>query len=881
MKFGVFLHRSRWDDERQREMQAHIEIYIDELVARGVSPDAARQQALREFGNRAVIKEEIYEMNSIPLLETLMRDLRYAIRMLRKSPGFTATAVLTLGLAIGINTAVFSIVDGVLLRPLPYPEPDRLALLEARVEAGGERGSRTSQNGTAWLTLRDAATTVDRAVFSTWVSGVNVVAGSRVLHADQQRIGAGFFGVLGVQPLHGREFTDDEDRRGGPAAVILGHEFWRSTLGSDPSVIGRAISLRGEPYTIVGVMPAHVQSGVQADLWTPLRASTDGEGGGENYQILLRLRPGVTQAAADAEMERLGPEINRRQTLADGTTITYGTVPLQRGLTDSLRRPLLMLWAAVGIVLLIASVNLAGLLLARGGRRTLEIATRMALGSGRAAIVRQLLVESVVLALAGTALGLLLGAVALDWLKSLAENALDLWQPIAMDARAIGAAGIFAFTATALFGILPALQSTRLSVQQGLSAASARTVAGAASHVVRRLVVVTQLALGVVLLIGAGLLLRSFAHLRALEPGFEGDGVYAASVSLQDARYQTASQVNGLATGALDRLTRSPGVEAAGVSLGLPYERLLNLGFRHLDGPEAAGDARITSATYIAGDYFGALRIPVKTGRTFDTRDTTTSLPVAVVNETTATEYFNGANPVGRRIRFAGAEREIIGVVGDVQVRPGFGDRGPIAPMPLAYIPLSQANDAMLRLVHGWFATSFIVRTGGSMDHAAPLIRQAVDAVDPMLPFAEVRSMAEVQGAAVAQPRLLMVLLLTLAAAAVILSAIGIHGLISSSVTERTREMGIRIALGATSARAVRTAALPGVVLAVAGIVIGAVVARGATTLIASFVWGVRPTDPATYAAVAALFVAVAVIASVLPALRILRLDPAKTLRAE
>ncbi|HJR60273.1 MAG TPA: ABC transporter permease, partial [Vicinamibacterales bacterium] len=509
-------------------------------------------------------------MNSIPLLETVARDLRYAGRMLRKSPGFTITAVLTLALAIGINTAVFSIVDGVLLRPLPYPEPDRLALLEARVEAGGARGSRTSQNGIAWVTVRDHATTVDRAVFSTWVSGVNVAAGDHVLHADQQRIGAGFFGVLGVQPLSGREFTVDEDRHGGPTAVILSHEFWRSMMGSDPSVIGRAIALRGEPYTVVGVMPAHAQSGVKADLWTPLRAGTDGEGGGENYKVLLRRRPGVTPAAAEAEMARLGPEINRRQTLAEGTTITYGTVPLQRGLTDSLRRPLLILWSAVAIVLLIASVNLAGLLLARGARRTREIATRMALGSGRAAIVRQLLVESLVLALAGASLGLVLGVVALDSLKSLADNALDLWQPIAVDARAVGAAGIFALLATALFGVLPALQTSRIGMPQGLSAASARTIAGAASHGLRRLVVVTQLALGVVLLVGAGLLLQTFAHLRALEPGFDGNGVYTASVSLQDARYQTASQVNQLVTGALDRLARSAGVESAAVSLGLP-----------------------------------------------------------------------------------------------------------------------------------------------------------------------------------------------------------------------------------------------------------------------------------------------------------------------
>jgi predicted permease len=798
--------------------------------------------------------------------------------MLRKSPGFAITAVLTLGLAIGINTAVFSIVDGVLLRPLPYPEPHRLALLEARVEAAGTRGDRTSQNGTAWVTVRDHATTVDRAVFSTWVSGVNVVAGTRVLHADQQRIGAGFFGVLGVQPLHGREFTIDEDRGGGPAVVMLGYDFWRSTMGSDPTVIGRAISLRGESYTVVGVMPAYVQSGVQADLWTPLRASTDGEGGGENYQILLRLRPGVTRAAVGAEMERLGPEINRRQTLSAGTTITYGTVPLQRGLTDSIRRPLLMLWAAVGIVLLIASVNLAGLLLARGARRTREIATRMALGSGRAAIVRQLLVESLVLASAGVGLGILLGFVALDSLKSLAEQALDVWQPLAMDARAIGAAGIFALLATALFGILPAIQTTRLSVPQGLSPTSTRTVAGAASHVWRRLVVVTQLALGVVLLVGAGLLLQTFAHLRALEPGFDGNGVHAASVSLQDARYQTASQVNRLVVGAIDRLAGSSGVEAAAASLGLPYERLLNLGFRHLDGAEAAGDARITSATYIAGDYFRALRIPVTRGRVFDRRDTRTSLPVAVVNETIAREYFAAANPVGRRIRFAGAAREIIGVVGDVQVRPGFGDRGPIAPMPLAYIPLSQANDATLRLVHGWFATSFIVRARGSMVQVAPLMRAAVD---PMLPFAQVRSMADVQAAAVAQPRLLMVLLLTLAVSAVVLTAIGIHGLIASSVTERTREIGIRMALGATTAGAVRTVAMPGILLAITGTIIGSFAARAASTFLESFVWGISATDPATYIAVTVLFVAVAAIASVLPALRILRLDPATTLRAE
>ncbi len=820
-------------------------------------------------------------MNRLPALDTLFRDVRYAARVLRKSPGFTVTAVLTLALAIAINTAVFSIVDGVLLKPLPFPDPDHLALAEARVEANSQREARTAQHGVTWVTIRDHATTVDRAVFSTWVSGVNVVAGGRAIHADQQKVGSGFFGVLGVRPAYGRELSPEEDRRGGPAAVVLGHEFWRSAMGGDPSIIGRPITLRGEPHVVVGIMPAGTLTGVQADLWTPLRAGTDGEGGGENYQILLRRRPGVSQAAVDTEMQRLGGEINRLRPPSAGTTIGYGTVPLQQGLTEGLRQPLMMLWAAVGIVLLIACVNLAGLLLARGARRTREIATRIALGSGRAAIVRQLLVESALVSIAGAALGLVLGLVALESLKTIAADALDLWQPVDVDLRATAAAALLGVIATAIFGIVPALQSSRLAVREGLSSAGARTVAGAASHLPRRLVVVIQVALGVVLLVAAGLLLRTFAHLRGLEPGFDGQGVYSASVSLQDARYQTASQVNALVDGTLARLQSSAGVEAAAVSLGLPYERLLNLGFRHLDGPEASGDARITSATYVAGDYFRTLRIPVRAGRVFDQRDTTRSLPVAVVNQAIAQEYFGSANPVGRRIRFAGADREIIGVVGQVQVRPGFGDRGPVAAMPLAYIPLSQANDGFLRLVHGWFATSFIVRVAGSMDRAVPVLRGAVDAVDPLLPFAEVRSMTDVQNAAVSQPRLLMVLLVTLSGAAFFLAAIGIHGLIASSVAERTREMGIRLALGASRRDAIRTLAAPGILLAILGTVIGGVAARGAVNALQAFLWGVSPADPLTFFGVAALFVMVATIASVVPALRILSLDPARTLRTE
>jgi predicted permease len=393
--------------------------------------------------------------------------------------------------------------------------------------------------------------------------------------------------------------------------------------------------------------------------------------------------------------------------------------------------------------------------------------------------------------------------------------------------------------------------------------------------------VVAQVALAVVLLVGAGLLVRTFTYLQRLNPGFDGTNVVAASVSLQDARYSTATRVTQLVDRTLSQSRQDPRIEAAAVSLGLPYERLLNLGFRHLDGPQASAPrGRMTSATYVAGDYFSALRIPLRDGRSFNERDATTSPGVVIVNEQFAREYFDGQPAVGRRIAFAGREREIIGIVGNVQVRPGWGDHGPLAAMPLAYIPLSQASDPMLRLVHGWFQTSFIVRTRGG-GTAESTLREAVTAADPQLPIAEMRTMTQVRSVSVAQPRLMMTLLVTLAAAAVLLAALGLHGLIAASVTDRTREMGIRMALGSSRSRAIRTLAVPGIVLALLGAAAGGLAARGAMRLLRHFVWGVNANDPTTFVGVGVLLLGIALLASVLPALRILRLDPAATLRAE
>ena len=814
-----------------------------------------------------------------PILDTFVRDARFAFRTLRTSPAFTLTAVATLAVAIGINTAVFTLVDGLLLKPLPYPHPNRLGLVETTVRASAGADRMTAQHGTTWEVVRDAATTVDRAVFSSWTTGVNIVAGTQTRHAEQQRVGAGFFRVLGVPPLQGREFTDAEDRRGGPQAVIVSHDFWRRTLEADPAAVGRTIILRGEPHTLVGVMPQGFHSGVDADLWTPLRATREGEGDGENFRILLRLRDGTSWTQANAELERLGADILRQRPVPE-VSVAFGAVPFQNGMTRELRQPLTMVASSVAVVLLVAAVNLAGLLLSRGARRTREIATRLALGSGRGGVIRQLLTESLLLAALGATAGVGVAWFTLDALRPSLEI-FGVWQPIAVDARAALAAAVLALITTAIFGIIPAIQATRMDVQSGLATSGTRSVTGAAAHWPRRALVAAQVALGVVLLVAAGLLVRSFAHLQHLDPGFSGRDVYTATISLQDARYRTSAQVTQLFDATLARVRQTPGIASAAVSLGLPYERLLNLGFRHLDGPGASAPrGAMTTCAYIAGDYFATLGVAVRAGRTFDARDTTASPGVVIVNETFARDYFNGGNPVGHRIALAGRDREIVGLVGNVQLRPSLGgERSPLAPMPLAYIPLAQVNDGMIRLVHGWFSPSFIVRASNA--NAVTAIRSALDASDPLLPFAKVRAMEEVQSESVAQPRLYMALMLVLSGATVLLVAVGLYGLIASSVAERTREIGIRLALGATSTHAVRSLAMPGLALALAGTALGLVLARAASSLLSAFIFGVTPTDVATYTAVTLLLLTIAAIASVLPALRVVRIDPASTLRME
>jgi len=808
-----------------------------------------------------------------------MRDLRYAIRVLLKAPAFTITATLTLALCIGANTAIYTIVDRVLLRPLPYPQPERLAEVVTRFSRG-DIGY--GQNGGTWEALQRGVSSVELATTAGGFgsTGVNMVVGTHAEYVKQQRVSAAFFRVLGVPPAIGREFTADEDRANGPTAAILSHHLWTRVFNGDPGALGRSITLRGEPYTIVGVMPDGFTSGGPMDLWTPVRPCRTCEGGGQNYEIIARLKPGVTWSQADAEIGGVAQAaIDDLYRNAAGKAREQ-LIPLQRGQTEGVRQPILILWGAVAVVLLIGCVNIAGLLMARGVARALEIATRIALGGGRWAIVRQLLTESVVLAALGGAAGVLLGYGGLRAFATLLENAFGVAPTgIGLDARALAITSLSALGTSVAFGFVPALQASGVNLRSALVDSGSGSIAGAARSWPRRALVVAEVALGVVLLVGAGLLIRSFERLATLRAGFDPAQVMTATLSLQDARYQTPEKVNQFFDASLSRMRQIQGVENAAASLTLPYERALNLGARWVGAKPGAETIPIMNQTYVTPGYFQTLRIPVIRGRGFTDADTASAAPVIVVNQAFVTRSSPDQDPIGRQIAGGGVSRTIVGIVGDIQQKAGWGNFGPVAPVPASYIPVAQTNAAYLRMVHTWFSPSWFVRLRAPQPGIAAEMQRAVEPVDPLLPFAKFRTLDDVRSEAVATQRSQTVLLGALAVLALMLAAVGLYGLVANTVAERRRELGIRIALGASSRQAIAVAATPGLILAVAGVGIGVLAARLLATTMRHLVWGISVNDPLTFGLAAAVVLLVAAVATLVPAVRIARLNPIRALR--
>src|SRR5882672_891595 len=698
----------------------------------------------------------------------LVRDFRHAVHVLRRSPAFTTTALITLALVIGANTAVFSLADEILIKPLPYPQPDGLAYVDVDVQtARGERAVE-SHDGTTWETLRDGATAIDVAITAGALFGenfghdVNLSVDGAASSVGQERVSAGYFRVLGVAPFIGREFSADEDRAGGPAVAVVSYGLWQRLLQGDRNAVGKSVLLRGEPHEIVGVMPEGFRSlSRDVDVWTPVRPSRTGEGGGANYAFIARVGPGHTWSEALAVLPPLDAEYFRRlmgRNWAEAQpTGRFSLVPLQQALTAGAEKPLLTLVAAVGAVLLIACVNLAALLLSRARSRGKELATRMALGCGRSDVVRQVFVESLVLAVAGGVLGLLVGYVALAALGALGANTFAEWSGARLDVRALAVTAGLALATSLLFGLFPALQAGRLDLNAALAEGGARGVAGGARGGARRWLVGAEIALGVVLLVVTGLLLRTFVNLRTLEPGFDASHVATASVSLQDARYDSAAKMNRLFDESVRRIEAAPGIESAGVSLELPYRRLLNDGFAFAD-EEAPTGPRTVNVMYATPGFFATLRIPLRLGRMLGDTDTSSAPAVVVVSQAFVDLAANGENPVGRRIRIADAEREIVGIVGDVKVSgsglhvPGMLE-GPLTSGPLVYLPAAQTPDGYMRL-HVWFSPAWTVRARNPRAAEAAL-REAIRSVDPLLPVGRVRPLADVRDDATATQQLL------------------------------------------------------------------------------------------------------------------------------
>ena len=809
-------------------------------------------------------------------LDHLSRDLRYAGRVLRKSPGFAVVAIATLALGIGANTAVFSIVDAVLLRPLPYPQPERLGAVVNHWVQHGEQGIEDSEDGKTWELLRDHATYLDCAVFTDMPARVNFAAHGQVRYVVQQRVGAGFFRVLGVQPLYGREFTKDEDREGGPAVAVLSYGLWKNVLHGDELVLQHAVILRGAQFTVVGIMPPEFRTNALADIWTPLRPSRHGEGGGANYGIAVRLRPGATWTQADSQVRAIGVTRFKDEKLDPGASLRMGVISLQQYLGLDVSKSLVILWIAVGAVLLIGCVNIASLLLARASGRTREIATRMALGGGRAVVFRQLLTESLLLAVSGGAAGVLLGYLGVRGLEYLARDTFNLWQTVRLDGRVLLMTSGITLSACLLFGLYPAWQGTRGQIRDALAESGGRAVAGGRSRWARRVLVVAEVTLSVALLIGAGLLLRTFTYLRNLRPGFDSNGVVTATLSLQDARYQTSEKVNRLFNQSLERIRELPGVESAAVALALPYERGINDAFGLPgDGP---GEYHMTVEFYVTPDYFRALRIPVLGGRTFTQADGPQARKVVMVNEAFAKKYFLERSPVGMHIKGGKDDVEIVGLVGNVLMEGihASGGYAPLAAVPLMFVPAAQVPDAYIGMMHTWFSPSWIVRTSAPPEAVMRGMQRAMQSVEPLLPFSGFRLLSEVKSKTLGSERLETSLMGVMAGLALLLAPIGIYGLIAHSVSERTRELGIRMAMGATAGQAVSQVTVPGVALAAIGCVLGCLLAWEEARLMRHLIWGISPTDAATFVGVAVLFLLVAAIASVLPAWRITRLNPAQ-----
>ena len=795
-------------------------------------------------------------------MNTLLQDIRYAIRALRRAPGFTAIAALTLALGIGANTTIFSAVNALLLKPLPFP--DREQLIELRhVDSNGETSDQTSAAN--FLALRERSPELQSlAAFSWWDVNLGGIEGAERLTGFSAS--PDFFSTLGVHPVLGRTFATDEGTPGRDRVVVLSHRLWMRRYNADPAVIGQTVMLNGNPHTVVGVLPRDMAFPPHGDVWRPREFDA---AWGRSVGVVGRLRPGATpeqaQAALSARLRQLVGE-------QPGTYTGAGMVvqPLYADQTSYLSTLLGILMAAVGFVLLIACANVTSLLLARATAREREIAIRTALGAGRGRIIRQLLVESAMLGLAGGVLGAVLAFWGVDLLKQSIPNHLGRflsgWDALVVDARVLVFTLVVSVGAGVLFGLAPALGASRLELTDALKDGGGGG-SGKRGGKLRRTLVVGEVALALVLLTGAGLMTRSFLGLVSADPGFRSEGVLTVQVSLPpspDAGARNAAFFGEL----LQRVRQQPGVSSSGLVEFLPLSRSgAGTRFTVAGRPTPPGQEPWTQYRTSTPGYLETLGIPLLRGRTFSEQDAADVGRAVLINSTLARRYWGDQEPVGQRIQVWGQEHEIVGVVSDVH---HFGlDE---APAPELYLPHAQnpAGDMFLA-----------IRTGGDPAQLAATIRREIAALNPDAAVGEVRTMDRVRAEFTAPERLMAGLLGAFALVALVIAAIGVYGVMAYAVSQRTREIGVRLALGAQMSDVLRLVVGQGMVLAATGLVLGLAAAFGLTRFLRSLLYGVEPADPATFVTVVLLLAVSALIAVYVPARRAARLNPLVAIRAE
>jgi macrolide transport system ATP-binding/permease protein len=875
--------RRRKLDDFTAEIEAHLQFEVERLREQGLSEEDARASARRTFGNVTQAREGFYESGRWASWDHFWQDVRFGLRMLRKTPGFTAMAVLTLGLGIGANTAIFSVVNALLLKNLPYAHPERMGTIYARTTGPEPADERRNVDGEQWELLRDDVPSLLSAISSMGTSGVNLQAGSHVQYLHAGGVSARYFDVLALQPILGRNFSEEEDRPHGPKTAILSYALWRTTFGANQNVLGQAMLLKGEPYTIIGVLSESATTPLNADLYTALQASRDGEGQGTNFEPIVRLRDGATWQQANAEMNRAWGRSLRVQRFAKnnpGAQRTYYFVPLQKSETNTLRPQLLALMLAAGFILLIACANLAGLTLVRMLRRTGEIATRLALGASRWQIQRQLWIENLLLALLGGAAGVEVGFLALRGLLLLLPEHFLPVANVPLDSRVLTFALLLTFMTSVLFGMLPAFTSRKVDLRSSIAS---RTVIGAGTVRLRQALIAGEVALTVVLLAAAGLLIRTLVHLETMPPGFNPSGVITAKASLDEVRYYDPAAFRKLLNESLASMREIPGVKNAALGLTLPYERPVINGVILRDGKEA-GQEISTNEVYVTPGYFDTLQIAVVAGRPFADADGPDAQHVVVINQSFARKFFHGADPVGRYLNRNDKDALIVGVVADTvfssaaQLNAG---SAPLTSEETIYVPAAQMDAQFLPLVHSFFQPSWIVRTAGPVEGLTAQMQRSLASADPNLPFSGFYDMKDLMAATLATQRIEVALLSAMASLALLLSAVGIFALVANMVVQKTREIGIRMALGSTVGQAMLQIGRPGVGASLLGVVLGLVLSAGALRVMRGVLYGVGVYDVPTVATVVLTLVLVTLLATILPTLKIAKIDPANTLREE